>query len=147
MMRYLVFFLVLGCNSVVLSETLLEANALQKMEGAKNWPVVDIRELSDRSQSPIPGALEFGPELSLEGKALLVASDITTALLVARSIESRTRTAEVFVLVGGFETLRTIRPELSPSIGDFIMPGTFTIPSDTCKQGEPLHTFSDEEEK
>ena len=76
-----------------------------------------------------------------------MASDNAKGLLVARAIESRLRTTEVFVVDGGLATLRIIWPGLRLFIDELGMPGTFTIPSDTCEQGKPLHTFSDEEEK
>jgi len=147
MLRYFFFLLMINFISVAYAEALVDANALKKIEGVENWPVVDVRELSERSQSPIPGALDFDPELNVEGKVLVVASDNATGLLVARAIESRLRTAEVFIVDGGLKTLRTILTELRPSTDEFVLPGTFTIPSDTCEPGKPLHIFSDEEEK
>ena len=145
-MRYFLFLLVIHFTSVVCAETLLNADALKNMKGVKNWPIVDVRELYEQSQSPIPGSLDFSPELSVEGKILLVASDNAAGILVAKEIESKFRSTEVFVLDGGLETLRTIRPELRPSTDGFSLPGTFTIPSDTCESADPLQTFTDEEE-
>lgn len=147
MTRYFLFILMFTLTIEVYSETLMEADTLKKIKGVENWPVIDVRELSDRSQSPIPGALEFGFDLAVEGNVLVVASTNNSASLVAKAIEARIPTAKVYVIIGGFETLRTIRPELEPSKDNFIMPGTFVIPSDTCKQGNPLQIYSDEKAK
>lgn len=144
-MRYFLFLLVIHFTSVVCAETLLNAEALKSIKGVKNWPIVDVRELSEQSQSPIPGSLDFSPALSVKGKVLLVASDNAAGILLAKKIESKLPSTEVFVLDGGFETLRTIWPELRPSTGGFSLPGTFTIPSDTCESGDPLQIFTDEE--
>ena len=145
-MRYFLFLLVIHFTSAVCAETLVNADALENLDGAEDWPVVDVRELSEQSQLAIPGSLDFSPELSVELMVLLVASDNATGILVAQKIESKFPGIEVIVLDGGYETLRTIWPELRPSKDGFSLPGTFTIPSDTCESGDPLHTFSEEEE-
>jgi len=129
------------------AEEVVDAKALAGLEGAAGWPVVDVRELADRSREPIPGALEFGPELDVSGPVLVVASEDSIAQLTAVAIESRLRSAVAYAVSGGIDTLRSMRPDLLRLLDDSNMPGTFTIPSDTCQQGEPLHTFSDQDKK
>jgi len=144
MLRLMVLLSSLWLVGVAAAEEVVDAEALAKLEGAAGWPVVDVRELAERSREPIPGALEFGPELEVSGPVLVVASEESIARLTAVAIESRLRSAQAYVVAGGIETLRTIRPDLLPSVGDSNMPGTFTIPSDTCQPGPALHTFSEE---
>jgi rhodanese-related sulfurtransferase len=126
------------------AEEVVDAASLARLEGAAGWPVVDVRELADRSREPIPGALDFGPELDVTGPVLVIASEDSIAQLTAVAVESRLRNAQAYAVMGGIETLRTIRPDLLPSMGNGNMPRSFTIPSDTCQPGNPLHTFSEE---
>lgn len=144
MLRLMALLASLWLAGAAAAEEVVGAEALAKLEGAAGWPVVDVRDLAERSREPIPGALEFGPELEVSGPVLVVASEESIARLTAVAIESRLRSAEAYVVAGGIETLRTIRPDLLPSMGDSNMPGTFTIPSDTCQPGPALHTFSEE---
>lgn len=127
------------------AEEVVDAESLVTLEGAAQWPVVDVRDLADQSRAPIPGALEFGPELVLDGPVLVVGSEDSIARLTAVALESRIDKVQAYAVAGGIDTLRTIRSDLLPSIGSGSMPETFTIPSDTCQPGVPLHTFSDEE--
>lgn len=144
MYRLMLLLCTMFVAAAACAETVVDAEALSKLEGAAGWPVVDVRDLAERSREPIPGALEFGPELNLSGPVLVIASEDSIAQLTAVAIESRLRSAQAYAVAGGIETLRTIRSDLLPSVGGSNMPGTFTIPSDTCQPGEPLHTFSEE---
>lgn len=144
MFRVIVLLFSLCLAATALAETVVDAEALAGLEGAAEWPVVDVRELAERSREPIPGALEFGPELNVSGPVLVIASEDSIARLSAVAIESRLRSAEAYAVTGGIDTLRTIRSDLLSPLGGGNMPGTFTIPSDTCQPGEPLHTFSEE---
>lgn len=144
MLRLIVLLSSLWLATVVTAEEVVDAKALAALDGAAGWPVVDVRELADRSREPIPGALEFGPELKVTGPVLVVASEDSIAQLTAVAIESQLRSAMAYVVSGGIDTLRLIRPELLQSLGDSNMPGTFNIPRDTCQPGKPLHTFSEE---
>lgn len=139
--------LALALASAVQAETVVDAEGLQALEGAAYWAVVDVRALSDRSSDPIPNALEFAPDLDVSGPVLVLASDDEVARATAKAIESRLRTVEAYAVAGGMATLRTIRPDLLPSILEGNMPGTFTIPHNTCQTGKPLHTFSDANDK
>lgn len=144
MFRMMTPLFLLCFTASALAETVVDAGALAQLDGAAAWPVVDVRDLSDRSRKPIPGALEFGPELDVAGPVLVVAGEDQVAQLTAVAIEARLRGAEAFAVAGGLESLQTIRPDLLRDSGGGNMPGTFTIPSDTCQPGEPLHTYSDE---
>jgi rhodanese-related sulfurtransferase len=144
MLRLVAGLFSLCLAAATVAEEVVDAAALARLEGAAGWPVVDVRDLSERSREPIPGALEFGPELSVAGPVLVVASEESIAQLTAVAIESRLPSAEAYAVSGGVDTLRAIRSDLLPSPDGSNMPGTFTIPSDTCQVGEPLHTFSDE---
>lgn len=144
MLRLMVLLSSLWLATVATAEEVVDAKGLAALEGAAGWPVVDVRELADRSREPIPGALEFGPELDVSGPVLVVASEDSIAQLTAVAIESRLSSVVAYVVSGGIDTLRSIRPDLLQSFGGSNMPGTFTIPSDTCQPGKPLHTFTEE---
>lgn len=139
----LLMFLLFGVG--VAAEEMVDAQALEALEGVGGWQVVDVRDLADRSRSPIPGALDSDPELTLTGPVLVVGSEDRVARLTAAELESRFDGVQAYAVEGGGDTLRAIRVELLPSFSAGSMPGTFTIPSDTCQPGAPLHTFSDEE--
>lgn len=143
MFRLIVLLLSLWLAAAAAAEEVVDAASLATLEGASGWPVVDERELSERSREPIPGALEFGPELDVTGPVLVIASEDSIARLTAVAIESRLRNVQAYAISGGIDTLRRIRTDLLPAI-EGNMPGTFNIPSDTCQPGEPLHTFSEE---
>ncbi len=127
------------------AETPVDGEALKKLGGAAHWTVVDARELSERSREPIPGAIDYGPGLRVEGRVLVIASADSLAVRAARSIESRLRAVEAFAVSGGIETLAVIRPELLASLEGGGMPGTFTIPRDTCQPGAPLHVYTSDQ--
>ncbi|MCW8827947.1 MAG: hypothetical protein OQK94_02700 [Gammaproteobacteria bacterium] len=145
MLRAILLLMSLLFSTGAAAEEVVDAEALAALEGAGHWPVVDVRDLADQSRVPIPGALEFGPELALSGPVLVVGSENSIARLTAVALESRFDGVQAYAVEGGIDTLRTIRTELLPSLGGDSMPGTFTIPSDTCQPGPALHTFSDEE--
>jgi hypothetical protein len=129
------------------AETLVDAQALATLEGAAAWPLVDARDLAERSQSPIPGALDPDQAPATAGGVLVIGTDTAGARRVAREIEARLPGSKVVVVDGGVDALRGLRPELAnlPSaLGITGMPGTFTIPKDTCQPGKPVHTFTDQ---
>lgn len=143
MFRLMLLLFTMSLVGAVAAVEVVDAESLARLEGAAGWPVVDVRELAERSREPIPGALELGPELQVTGPVLVIASEDSIAQLTAVAIESRLRGAQAYAVSGGIDTLRRIRPDLLPTL-EGSMPGTFTIPSDTCQPGEPLHTFSEE---
>ncbi len=137
--------LLLLMGPFAVAETLVDGEALKNLDGAAHWTVVDARELSERSLEPIPGAIDYGPRLQVEGRILVIASDDSLAARVARSIESRLPTVEAFAVSGGIQTLRVIRPKLLSDLDGGGMPSTFTIPRDTCQPGAPLQVYADDE--
>ncbi|WP_175452446.1 hypothetical protein [Thiohalomonas denitrificans] len=145
MFRLMVALPWIAMGSTAVAEVVVDAEALAKLEGATGWPVVDVRGPAERSRVPIPDGRDLGPELDeVTGRVLVIASDDEIAQEAARAVESRLRTVEAFAVKGGIDTLRVIRPDLLPSIESGAMPGTYTIPTDTCQPGPALHTFSDE---
>lgn len=134
----LVFF---ACNAV--AETLVDGVELSKLEGAAEWPVVDARELAERSRAPIPGALDESTQLELSGSILVIASSDDEAQISAVAIERRHPGVKAYAVLGGIESLKRIRQDLLQTLDDDNMPSTYNIPSDTCEQGEPLQTFGD----
>lgn len=129
------------------ADTLLDAQALGATQGIATWPLVDARELSERSRQPIPGALDSGAELTLSGPVLIIGSDPESARRIAQELETRLPGLTAYVPAGGIDDLRALRPELggmAPSGELGAMPGTFTIPRDTCQPGQPAHVFTDE---
>lgn len=144
-MRKLLMLMLAPCLSgVAVAEEVVDAERLASLEGAESWPVVDVRDLVDRSRVAIPGALEFDAQLSLSGPVLVVGSEDSMARLSAVALESRFEGVDAYAVAGGIDSLRAIRSDLPQAPQAGAMPGTFTIPSDTCQAGEPLHTFSDE---
>lgn len=131
----------MGCNAV--AETLVDGAELVKLEGAAAWPVVDVRELAERSRSPIPGAFDDGAELELSGSVLIIGSSDDEAQISAVTIEKNFPGVKAYAVLGGIESLKLIRQDLLQTLGDDNMPSTYNIPSDTCQQGEPLQTFGD----
>ncbi len=137
----LVLFVFLGCNAV--AETLVGGAELVKLKDAAAWPVVDARELADRSRAPVPGALDERTELELSGSILVIASSDDEAQTSAVALERRYPGVKAYAVLGGIESLKLIRQDLLQTLGDDNMPSTYNIPSDTCETGEPLQTFGD----
>jgi len=125
------------------AETLVEGAELVKLEDAAQWPVVDTRELAERSRAPIPGAFEESAELELSGSVLVIVSSDDEVKVSAVAIEKRLPGVKVYAVLGGVESLKLIRQDLSQTLGDDNMPSTYDIPSDTCQPGEPLQTFGE----
>jgi rhodanese-related sulfurtransferase len=121
-------------------ETLVDAVELARLEGAEQWPVVDVREIAERSGAPIPGAFEESAEFT--GPILVIASSDDEAQISAVAIEKRFPGVKAYAVLGGVESLKRIRQDLRQTLGDDNMPSTYNIPSDTCQPGEPLQTFS-----
>lgn len=126
------------------AETLADADMLLTVQGVVDMPLVDARDLSERSLNPIPGSLDYSAELLVVGKVLLLAPDEAVAVDIAQAIESRLPNVHIFIIAGGLETLRMVRPDLLPKPGLYNMPKTFTIPSNTCESGPALHVFGDD---
>jgi hypothetical protein len=135
----LVLFSSLACNAF--AETLIDAEGLVKLKGAAQWPVVDVRELSERSRAPIPGSFDESAALELTGPILVIASSDDEVQISAVDLERRLAGVKAYAVLGGVESLKRIRQDLLQSQGDENMPSTYNIPSDTCQPGEPLQTF------
>ncbi len=138
----LLLLVCVACNA--LAETLVDGFELAKLDGAAQWPVVDVRELADRSRAPIPGAFEESMELELSGSVLVIASSDDEAQISAVAIERRLPGVKAYAVLGGLESLKWIRQDLPQTLGDDNMPSTYDIPSDTCQPGEPLQTFGED---
>lgn len=145
MLRVIRMVCLLALSTGAAAEAMVDAATLSSLEGASQWPVVDVRDLGERSLQPIPGARDFTPELDLAGPVLVVGSDDSAAHRAAAAIEARLSRVQAHWVAGGIDSLRTIRPDLPAGSGT--MPESFTIPSDTCQPGEPLHTFSAPQEQ
>jgi hypothetical protein len=142
--RALLGFMLLGPLAAN-GEMLADASLLEAMAAA-DWPVVDGRDLAERSQQAIAGALPFDAELRLDAAHVLVlAEDDAAARVLARVVEARFPGTTAVAVAGGAPTLRGVRRAAAAAFVDG-MPRNFTIPSDTCQPGEPLHIFTDGEE-
>lgn len=142
---YRLVLLLLACLSGnANAETLVDADELVKLKGVAQWPVMDVRELTERSRAPIPGALEESTELELSGPILVIASSDDEVQISAVAIEKRLPGVKAYAVLGGVESLQRIRQDLLQTLGDDNMPSTYNIPSDTCQPGEPLQTFSED---
>lgn len=129
------------------AETLLDTQAIASAQGIAAWPLVDGRDLAERSRQPIPGALDPGAAVALSGPVLVIGSDPESARRAALELEQRLPGLTAYVPAGGLDDLRSVRPELgslAPQEAAGAMPGTFTIPRDTCQPGQPAHVFTDQ---
>lgn len=101
--------------------------------------VIDARSEGLRKQAPIPFAVVHREGLSINQTsfAIVVADYDLKALEVARQLVTP-EGKDIYAVKGGYATWQQIKEGRTPLSGT---PKRFTIPSDTCEQGEPLHEF------
>ncbi|HUX30597.1 MAG TPA: hypothetical protein VMV78_08220 [Thiobacillus sp.] len=143
------FVVVLAC---VLSAPAWAARA-ELLDGAqlaevlkKGQPccVIDAREEGRRKQQPIPFAVIYkeGVKPKPGGFAVVVGNNDRQALEVAQVI-AKNSGQDVFAVKGGYAILKQVQSggEASSAGPEILMPQNFTIPSNTCEQGQALHEY------
>ena len=112
----------------------------------KNQPccVIDAREEGRRKQQPIPFAVIYKESIKPKrgGFAVVVGDNDQKALEVAQTISKKSG-EDVFAVKGGYATWKQVRDggKNATSGPESIMPQNFTIPSNTCEQGQALHEY------
>lgn len=109
------------------------------LQKSKPCCVIDARSEGLRKQAPIPFAVIHREGLSIKQTsfAIVVADYDLKAMEVARQLVTP-EGKNIYALKGGYATWQQIKKGITPLSGT---PKRFTIPSDTCEQGEPLHEF------
>lgn len=105
--------------------------------------VIDARSEGRRKQQPIPFAVAYkeGVQPRSGGFALVVGNNDQHALEVAQRISNKSG-QPVFAVKGGYPTLKQVQSgRSSPAEPETLMPPSFTIPSNTCEQGQALQEF------
>lgn len=106
--------------------------------------VIDAREEGRRKQQPIPFAVIYKESIKPKpgGFAVVVGDNDRQALEAAQAITKRSG-QDVFAVKGGYATLKQVQSGgKEPLAGpETIMPQNFTIPSNTCEQGQALHEY------
>lgn len=106
--------------------------------------VIDARGEGLRKQQPIPFAVIYkeGIKPVPGGFAVVVGDNDQQALEIAQSI-SRKFGQDVYAVKGGYRTWRQVqeggkKPSAAPEAAT---PQSFTIPSNTCEQGQALQEY------
>lgn len=106
--------------------------------------VIDARSEGPRKQQPIPFAVIYKEGLKPipGGFAVVVGDNDQQALEIAQSI-SRKFGQDIYAVKGGYRTWRQVQEGgQKPSAGpEAVAPQSFTIPSNTCEQGQALHEY------
>lgn len=105
----------------------------------KECCVVDARSASARKRQPIPFAIEYRDTFSVEAgdTAVVVADKDEAAWILARKLALRSA-GDAIAVKGGYATWKALR---LPAALDNLTPTHFTIPSDTCQQGNALQEY------
>ena len=106
--------------------------------------IIDAREEGRRKQQPIPFAVIYkeGVRSKPGGFAVVVGNNDRQALEVAQVIAKKSG-QDVFAVKGGYAILKQVQSggEASSAGQEIRMPQNFTIPSNTCEQGQALHEY------
>jgi hypothetical protein len=106
--------------------------------------VIDAREEGRRKQQPIPFAVVYADSIRPKpgGFAVVVGNNDRQALEAAQVIAKKSG-RDVFAVKGGYATWRQIQEgsKQSSTGPETLMPRNFTIPSNTCEQGQALHEY------
>lgn len=106
--------------------------------------VIDARGEGRRKQQPIPFAVIYkeGVNPRPGGFALVVGDNDQQAQEVAQLVSKKSG-QDVFAVKGGYPTLKQVQSggKASAAEPEILMPQSFTIPSNTCEQGQALHEY------
>ena len=123
--------------------TLLDsAQLVQVLHTGAPCCLIDARNEATRKQSPIPFAVNYREGLAISplGFAVVIADTDQRALAVARALAAPSN-GRIYAVEGGYGTWAKIQPGAAGTAPKSSMPKSFTIPSNTCEQGKPLHEF------
>lgn len=124
--------------------TAMQVDSAQLVEILKKGQpccVIDARDEGPRKQQPIPFAVVYKENVKPKpgGFALVVGDNDQQALEIAQSV-SRKSGQDVYAVKGGYAAWRQAQ-EGGSKPTETIMPQNFTIPSNTCEQGQALHEY------
>ncbi|BCB27411.1 hypothetical protein SKTS_22970 [Sulfurimicrobium lacus] len=142
MKRLLALMCALSAPAWAATAALLDSAQLVEML-KKNQPccIIDARGEGPRKQQPIPFAVIYkeGVKPKPGGYALVVGDSDRQAMETAQSV-SRKSGQDVYAVKGGYAAWRQAK-EGGGKTAETIMPQNFTIPSNTCEQGQALHEY------
>lgn len=115
------------------------AQLAEALKSGQPCCVIDARSEGPRKQNAIPFSVPYRDSMMVAAAtfALVIADNDQRALDVARGLAVLNK-GRIFALKGGFAAWQEI---LGGGTGGTPMPKGFTIPSNTCEQGKPLHEF------
>lgn len=101
--------------------------------------VIDARSEGPRKQNPVPFAVIYRDGMPVAGNsfAIVIADNDQRALDVAKGL-AVLNAGKIYAVKGGFGAWQQT---VAGGVGGTSMPKGFTIPSNTCEQGKPLHEF------
>lgn len=135
----LLLWLVSGAAAAGIALLLDTTQLAEALKDGQPCCVIDARSLGPRKQNPIPFAIPHrdGMTITATTFAVVIADDDRRAMDVARSLAVLNK-GRIFAVKGGFAAWQQL---LGGGAGGTTMPKRFTIPSNTCEQGKPLHEF------
>lgn len=115
------------------------AQLVEVLKSGKPCCVIDARSEGPRKQNPIPFAVVYREGLAVAGNsfAIVIADNDPRALDVAKGLATL-NAGKIYAVKGGFAAWQQTA---AGGAGGTSMPKGFTIPSNTCEQGKPLHEF------
>lgn len=118
------------------------AQLIQVLHTGAPCCLIDARSEPMRKKSPIPFAVNYREGLAISplGFAMVIADTDHRALTVARALAAPGN-GRIYAVEGGYDTWAKIQPGAASAAPKSSMPKSFTIPSNTCEQGKPLHEY------
>jgi hypothetical protein len=124
------------------SSGLLDAAHIKELM-KKDQPccVIDVRDEGLRKQQPIPFSATYTSTLkpTVGGYALVVGNNDKRALAIAKKIAAKKNTGDVYAVAGGYNAWRLTQGGDVSSTA--VAPDVFTIPKNTCEQGEAVQKY------
>lgn len=106
--------------------------------------VIDARSEGRRKQHPIPFAVIYneGVKPRPGGYAVVVGDNDPQALAAAQAVSKKSG-QEVYAVKGGYVAWQQVQAGggASAAGAEIVAPQNFTIPSNTCEQGQSLHEY------
>lgn len=106
--------------------------------------VIDTRSEGRRKQHPIPFAVIYneGVKPKPGGYAVVVGDNDPQALAAAQAVSKKSG-QDVYAVKGGYATWKQVQEGGNKSSAgpEIVAPQSFTIPSNTCEQGQALHEY------
>jgi hypothetical protein len=134
-----------AASAVAAVATLLDGTQLAEVL-KKDQPccVIDARSEGRRKQHPIPFAVIYnaGVKPRPGGYAVVVGDNDPQALAAAQAVSKKSG-QNVYAVKGGYATWQQVQAggNESSAGSEIVAPQRFTIPSNTCEQGQSLHEY------